>query len=127
MADYRLPDATHLGFAHLRVTNLARSLVFYRDLLGFSVTQRGYPGALFVSAGGYHHHVGLNIWAGRGAPPAPPDTVGLIAFSVRLPDVDAWQAAVQRVRDARLPLEDVTASGVLVRDPSRNGVLLQVC
>jgi catechol 2,3-dioxygenase len=121
-----IAPATDLGHVHLHVADLLQAEAFYCDLLGFSVTQRSYPGALFVSAGGYHHHVGLNIWAGRGAPPAPPDTVGLIAFSVRLPDADAWQAAVNRLRAAHVPLEDETATSILVRDPSRNGVLLEI-
>jgi catechol 2,3-dioxygenase len=58
--------------------------------VGFEVTERGYPGALFVSTGGYHHHLGLNIWAGRGAPPPPSDAVGLLAYSVVIPDASAW-------------------------------------
>lgn len=124
-----IAPAADIGHVHLHVADLGQAEAFYCDLLGFAVTQRTYPGALFVSAGGYHHHVGLNIWAGRGAPPAPPDAAGLIAFSVRLPDEDSWRAVVDRLRKANFPLEEqdtAGSAGVLIRDPSQNGVLLHV-
>lgn len=124
-----IAPATDLGHVHLHVADLAQAEAFYCGLLGFSVTQRGYPGALFVSAGGYHHHIGLNIWAGRGAPPPPPDAVGLIAFSVRLPDMESWQTVVNRLQEANMPLEEQNTGGVpgvLVPDPSQNGVRIEV-
>lgn len=80
-----LPATTCIGHVHLHVADLPESERFYCDLLGFDVVQRSYPGALFVSAGGYHHHVGLNVWAGRGAPPPPADAVGLRLFAMELP------------------------------------------
>lgn len=79
------PD-TDIGHIHLQVGSLARSEQFYKGILGFNVTQRSYPGALFLAAGNYHHDIGLNIWAGRDAPAPPNDAVGLISFSIALPN-----------------------------------------
>jgi catechol 2,3-dioxygenase len=81
--------------------------------------------ALFVSAGGYHHHIGLNTWAGVGAPPPPPGSAGLRHFVVRLPDADALGAVVGRVRDAGLAVEEAP-EGALIKDPSGNAVVLAV-
>ena len=77
---------TDIGHVHLHVSDLHRADEFYHGLIGFDVTQRSYPGALFLSAGGYHHHVGVNTWAGRGVPPPPPDAVGLLSFGISVPD-----------------------------------------
>src|SRR5690606_27905541 len=108
--------------------DLARAEAFYADLLGLDVTQRTYPGALFLAAGGYHHHLGTNTWAGRGAVSPPPDAVGLVAFELRLPDRGAWTSLVERVRAAGHTPEPAPAYGVedavLLRDPDGNGVLL---
>jgi catechol 2,3-dioxygenase len=93
--------------------------------MGFQVMQRYGSGALFVSAGGYHHHIGLNTWAGVGAPPAPPGALGLRHFVVRLRDEDVRSALVDRVRKAGIETGH-TDGGVMVRDPARNGVLLAV-
>lgn len=114
-----------IGHMHLQVSDLTRAEAFYVDLLGLDVMQRSYPGALFVAAGGYHHHLGLNTWAGQGAPPPPPDAVGLAAFSLALPDEDAYSAVVERLRGANLPVEP-HHGGVLVRDSDQNGVVLTV-
>lgn len=119
---------TDIGHVHLQVSDLARAEAFYAGLLGFDVTQRSYPGALFLSAGGYHHHLGLNIWAGRGAPPPPSDAAGLIAFVLRLPDRAVWQTMVERLAEAGLSpephKENGRAEAALVHDPDDNGVLL---
>ncbi len=117
-----------IGHMHLQVSDLARAEAFYCGLVGFEVTQRTYPGALFVAAGGYHHHLGLNIWAGRGAPSPPPDAAGLVAFGVRLPDVAAWETLRARLQGAGAPL-DVQNDGdgarrALLRDPDGTGVAL---
>jgi catechol 2,3-dioxygenase len=120
--------ATDIGHVHLQVSDLARAEAFYSGLLGLDVTQRGYPGALFLSAGGYHHHLGLNVWAGPGAPPPPPDAVGLISFALTLPDGDAWRALQERIRVSGLETEDRRyqghAASALLRDPDGNGVEL---
>jgi catechol 2,3-dioxygenase len=98
---------------------------FYSGVLGFDVTVRGYPGALFVSAGGYHHHLGLNTWHSAGASPPPPGSIGLRNFEVVLPDRAAYEATLGRLQAAGLEDETVD-DGALVRDPSGNGVLLTV-
>lgn len=117
---------TDIGHVHLHVSDLKKAETFYADILGFTVMQRSYPGALFVAAGGYHHHIGLNVWMGRGAPPPPEDAVGLIAFAVKLPDKNAWLAAMQRVEEAGLALEerDDTVLRAFLRDFDSNGVAL---
>lgn len=87
---------TDIGHVHLHVSDLARAEAFYQGILGLEVTQRGYPGALFLSAGGYHHHVGLNVWAGQGAPRPPLDAVGMLSFALRIPGEAAWRAVLAR-------------------------------
>jgi catechol 2,3-dioxygenase len=116
-----------IGHVHLQVSDLARAEAFYCGLLGFEVTQRTYPGALFVAAGGYHHHLGLNIWAGHGAPPPPADAAGLVAFGLRLPDAASWEALRARLDSAGVSLDvqgDDGARRALLRDPDGTGVVL---
>jgi catechol 2,3-dioxygenase len=121
-----IAPGTDIGHVHLHVAHLRDAEAFYCDLLGLEVMQRSYPGALFVSAGGYHHHIGLNIWAGEGAPPPPPDAVGMLSFSLDIPDRAAWQRVVDRVQTAGVKVEarreQEGMASVLVRDPSGNGV-----
>jgi catechol 2,3-dioxygenase len=122
-----IDPATDIGHVHLHVSDLARAEAFYSDLLGFDVTQRTYPGALFVAAGGYHHHLGLNTWAGHGAPPPPPDAAGLVAFGICLPDQETWQTVVNRAKEAGVPVEaqdDGDSPGALLHDSDRNAVVL---
>jgi catechol 2,3-dioxygenase len=94
-------------------------------VLGFELTQRYGPSAVFVSAGGYHHHIGLNTWAGVGAPPPPPGAIGLQHFDVLLPNAAALDAVANRIRAAKIPLETV-AGGLLVRDPAGNALKLGI-
>jgi catechol 2,3-dioxygenase len=119
---------TDIGHVHLHVSDLARAEAFYHVLLGLDVTQRSYPGALFLSAGGYHHHLGLNLWAGQGVPPPPPDAVGLISFALHLPDGEAWRNLLARLQAADVAVEDRLAYphalSALVRDPDGTGVEL---
>src|SRR5256714_6048501 len=121
------PD-TRIGHVHLTVADLDRSLRFYGGVLGFEVTTRSGSDAVFLSAGGYHHHIGLNTWAGRGAPPPPPGTTGLYHFAILYPDRKALAAAVRRLLEARVPLEGSADHGVseaiYLRDPDGNGVEL---
>ena len=112
-----------MGHVHLHVASLADVESFYVGVLGFDVTQRYGSSALFVSAGGYHHHIGLNTWAGVGAPPAPPGAIGLRYFVVKLPGEAARAAVVARLHNRGI-LTTQEDGGVLVRDPSGNALLL---
>ena len=116
---------TTVGHIHLHVANLSAARAFYNGLLGFDITNEAIPGAFFVSAGGYHHHIGLNIWAGQGAPPPPSDTVGLRRFGVVLPDTAHRDHLTARLTAAGVAVEP-TPDGPLVRDPSGNALLLTV-
>src|SRR5260370_2050496 len=119
---------TRIGHIHLTVSDLDRALAFYRDILGFEVTSRYGRDAVFLSAGGYHHHIGLNTWAGRGAPPPAPGTTGLYHFAILYPDRRALAGAVRRVLDAGVPLEGAAdhavSEAIYLRDPDGNGVEL---
>jgi catechol 2,3-dioxygenase len=119
------PAGTVIGHVHLQVSELERTEAFYAAVLGFDVTVRGYPGALFVSAGGYHHHIGLNTWNSAGAAARPAGSVGLRSFDVELPDRTELEAVLGRVAAAGLGTSlDPDTGGHLVHDPSGNGVLL---
>jgi catechol 2,3-dioxygenase len=118
-----MPAGTRMGHVHLNVADLTAAEAFYSGALGFDVTVRGYPGALFVSAGGYHHHIGLNTWTGEGAPPPPPLSRGLRWFEIRLPGEAQLAAEEDRLRAAGFEPKRVDG-GVSVDDPSGNGVLL---
>jgi catechol 2,3-dioxygenase len=119
---------TRIGHVHLTVSDLDRAVAFYCDVLGFEVTSRYGRDAVFLSAGGYHHHVGLNTWAGRGAPAPAPGTTGLYHFAILYPDRAALGAALRRLLDAGVPLEGAADHGVseaiYLRDPDGNGVEL---
>jgi catechol 2,3-dioxygenase len=119
---------TKIGHVHLTVSDLDRALAFYRDVLGFEVTAHYGRDAVFLSAGGYHHHIGLNTWAGRGAPAPAPGTTGLYHFAILFPDRRALAAAVRRVVDHGVRLEGASDHGVseaiYLRDPDGNGVEL---
>jgi catechol 2,3-dioxygenase len=120
-----LAPATTIGHMHLHVADLKAAEAFYHGVLGFDIVVRYGPSALFVSAGGYHHHLGLNTWAGVGAPPAPAGSAGLRHFVVQLPNQAALDAVLERVRGADIPIED-HADGALVRDASQNAVVLAI-
>jgi catechol 2,3-dioxygenase len=121
----RMSDATRIGHVHLQVADLAEAERFYADTLGFEVTVRGYPGALFMSAGGYHHHVAVNTWAGDGAAPPEPGSRGLRWFEIALPT----RQELERV-ERRLAAAGVEAAregeALEVADPSANPVRLLV-
>jgi catechol 2,3-dioxygenase len=121
--DADMPAGTTLGHVHLQVADLAAAERFWVDALGLDVAVRGYPGALFVSAGGYHHHVGLNTWAGVGAPSPPDGALGLDRFEVVLPNAQAVSDAGERLAAAG-PVELVDG-GVIAADPSGNAVLVR--
>jgi catechol 2,3-dioxygenase len=120
-----LPENTTIGHVHLQVANMASAELFYTHVLGFQLMQRYGSAAIFVSAGGYHHHIGMNTWAGEGVPPPPADAAGLLWFEVVLPAQENLDAVLERLKDANVAAEP-QADGVLVRDPSQNGILLRV-
>jgi catechol 2,3-dioxygenase len=121
------PD-TRIGHVHLRVANIERSLGFYRDLLGFEVTQWYGEDAVFLSAGGYHHHIGLNTWAGRNVPPAPRNTAGLFHLAILYPERRELARALKTLIDAEYPIDGASDHGVsealYLHDPDQNGVEL---
>lgn len=118
-----LAPGTVIGHVHLQVSQIAAAEAFYVGILGFELTLRYGRGASFVAAGGYHHHIGLNTWAGAGAPPPPSGALGLRYFVVTLPSAAALAAVADRVRAAGVPAEPLD-DGLLIRDPSRNAILL---
>lgn len=101
--------AMRIGHIHLQVSDLGKAERFYHELLGFNVMQRSYPGALFVSAGGYHHHLGLNIWNSRGNPALPEGTAGLAAFGIALPTQSSVERLWERLNQAGVPITDAKA------------------
>lgn len=112
-ADHLVSEALYLGHVHLHVPDLARAEMFYCDGVGFSPMLRRYPGALFVAAGGYHHHLGLNVWAGLGAPPPPVNAVGLQGFTIEasvLPPRDERDEATGVTVTVRASLGDAAAA-----------------
>ena len=117
-----------IGHVHLKVADIDRSLAFYRDVLGFEEQQRLGEHAAFISAGGYHHHIGLNTWESKGGSPPLPGTTGLYHVAIRYPDRKTLADALRRVLEAGVPLEGASDHGVseaiYLRDPDDNGVEL---
>jgi catechol 2,3-dioxygenase len=117
-----------IGHVHLKVADIDRALDFYCGVLGFELMARMGDQAAFVSAGGYHHHIGLNTWESKGAPPPPRNTTGLYHLAIRYPTRAALADALQRLIEAGIPLEGASDHGVsealYLRDPDGNGVEL---
>ena len=117
-----------IGHVHLKVANLERAVAFYSGVLGFELTTRMGEHAAFLSAGGYHHHIGLNTWESRNGPPPAAGTTGLYHVAIRYPDRAALARALRRLVDARVPLEGASDHGVsealYLRDPDGNGLEL---
>jgi len=122
--DQPLPPGTRMGHIHLHVSDVEEALRFYHDLVGFDVMGH-VPGVGFVSAGGYHHHVGLNTWAGQGAPPAPPGSAGLRRYTVELPTQRDLDDVIGRLEHGNVRLAE-EAGGLAAADPSSNRVLFRV-
>jgi catechol 2,3-dioxygenase len=122
--DPGMPAGTRIGHVHLKVADLDQAEAFYNGVLGFEVMVRGYPGALFVAAGGYHHHIGLNTWSSAGAPAPGAGSRGLRWFEVVLPGADELARVAGRIDAAGIESERIDG-GLLVADPSRNRVLLR--
>src|SRR5258705_11596814 len=125
---YTVPAGTRIGHVHLTVTDLERSLVFYRDLLGFELQQYFGDSAAFISAGGYHHHIGLNTWHSKNAGPAPIRAAGLYHTAIVYPTRKDLAIVLQRLIDANYPLTGASDHGVseaiYLDDPDKNGVEL---
>ena len=120
--------ATRIGHVHLKVADLERALGFYRDVLGFELTQRFGTSAAFLSAGGYHHHIGLNTWESAGGRPPAEGTTGLYHLAILYPTRAELADALRRLMKAGIPLEGASDHGVsealYLRDPDDNGVEL---
>lgn len=125
---YTVPPQTRIGHVHLKVANLEKSLAFYRDLLGFTEMQRYGDSAVFISAGGYHHHIGLNTWYSKNASPAPVYSAGLFHTAILYPERKDLAIILRRLREADYPLTGASDHGVsqalYMNDPDSNGVEL---
>jgi catechol 2,3-dioxygenase len=126
MMKYTVPAGTRIGHSHLKVSDLEKALAFYHDILGFEVTQRYGNAAVFLSAGGYHHHIGLNTWYSKGAPPAPRNACGLFHTAILYPTRKDLAIALKRLMDANYPLTGAADHGVseavYLDDPDGNGI-----
>lgn len=123
-----IDPGVRIGHVHLKVADLPRALDFYCGVLGFQLTQRYGAQAAFVSAGGYHHHIGLNTWESAGGPPPAPGTTGLYHAALLYPTRAALADALRRLQKANWPLDGASAHGVsealYLRDPDQNGLEL---
>lgn len=128
MTTYKVPSATRIGHVHLKVSNIQRALDFYCGLLGFELITMYGDQAAFISAGGYHHHIGLNTWHSKDAPPAKDDGVGLYHTAILYPSRKDLAAIYARLKDSRYPLTGAADHGVsealYLDDPDGNGVEL---
>lgn len=125
---YTVPAGTRIGHVHLKVSDLDKSLAFYHDLLGFEITQRYGDSAVFLSAGGYHHHIGLNTWHSKNAGPAPVKAAGLYHTAILYPTRKELAIVVKRLIANGYPISGAADHGVseaiYLNDPDRNGVEL---
>ncbi|HEY2139023.1 MAG TPA: VOC family protein [Chthoniobacterales bacterium] len=123
-----IDPGVRIGHVHLKVSDLDRSLAFYCGVLGFELTQRYGSQAAFISAGGYHHHIGLNTWESAGGAPPPPNSTGLFHLAISYPTRAALADALRRLTAANIALDGASDHGVsealYVRDPDQNGVEL---
>ncbi|MGZ3754532.1 MAG: VOC family protein [Mucilaginibacter sp.] len=128
MNEYKIPAQTRIGHVHLKVSDLQKSLDFYSGLLGFDKMLMYGEQAAFISAGGYHHHIGLNTWQSKGAPPAPEYAPGLYHTAILYPERKDLAAILQRLIDAKYPITGASDHGVseaiYLDDPDGNGVEL---
>jgi catechol 2,3-dioxygenase len=125
---YTIPAQTRIGHVHLKVADIERSLQFYRDLLGFEITQRYGESAVFISAGGYHHHIALNTWYSKNGNPPPANATGLFHTAILYPTKKDLASIAKRLIDAKYPLTGASNHGVslaiYLNDPDNNGVEL---
>jgi len=127
-SNYKIPTLTRIGHVHLKVSDLQKSLDFYQGLLGFELISMYGQDAAFISAGGYHHHIGLNTWQSKGGKPAPKNTTGLFHTAILLPTRRDLAVLLKRIGDANYPLTGAADHGVsealYLDDPDENGVEL---
>ena len=127
-SNYQIPPATRIGHVHLKVSNLQRALDFYAGLLGFELVSTYGEEAAFISAGGYHHHIGLNTWQSKGGKPAPKNAAGLFHTALLYPTRKDLARILQRLLDANYPISGFADHGVseaiYLDDPDENGVEL---
>lgn len=127
-SNYQLPPATRIGHVHLKVSNLQRALDFYSGLLGFELVTTYGEEAAFISAGGYHHHIGLNTWQSKGGKPAPKNAAGLFHTAILYPTRKDLAKILQRLIDTNYPISGFADHGVseaiYLDDPDENGVEL---
>lgn len=125
---YKVPAATSIGHVHLKVSDIKRSLSFFCDLLGFELVTTYGPDAAFVSAGGYHHHIGLNTWHSKGGSPAPRNSTGLFHLAIRYPERKELAQILKRLIESRYPIGGASDHGVseaiYLEDPDGNGIEL---
>jgi catechol 2,3-dioxygenase len=123
---YKIPDSTRIGHSHLKVSDLGKALAFYQDILGFEITQWYGNSAVFLSAGGYHHHIGLNTWYSKGAAPAPRNSCGLFHTAILYSTRKELAIALRQILAANYPLTGASDHGVseaiYLDDPDGNGV-----
>jgi catechol 2,3-dioxygenase len=122
---FKLPGKTKIGHMHLHVRDIPEAVSFYQDVLGFDLKQRYGPSAAFLAAGNYHHHIGINTWAGVGALPSPEGSIGLRSFTISLPtskDLDTLEGQIQQAGKKGIQVND----GFIIRDPSNNQIQFKV-
>lgn len=128
MGDYRIPSGTRIGHIHLKVSNIQKALDFYCGLLGFELMATYGKDAAFISAGGYHHHIGLNTWTSKGGPPPPGNSTGLFHTAILFPTRKDLAIIFQRLRTSKYPIDGASDHGVseaiYLSDPDQNGIEL---
>ena len=124
--DYAIDPSTDIGHVHLQVSDTAKAERFYHEALGLDMMTRSYPGALFMAAGGYHHHLGANTWNSRGGEPAPENAVGLRSYAYQFPDETSWKAAQDRLEANGYEVEQGAEASSMTKDEDGIGVELMV-
>jgi catechol 2,3-dioxygenase len=128
VASTKIPAGTRIGHVHLKVADIERALAFYCGVLGFALTARYGPQAAFISAGGYHHHIGLNTWESAGGSPPPPGATGLYHVAILYPERYDLARALKQLIENDIPLDGASDHGVsealYLRDPDQNGIEL---
>jgi catechol 2,3-dioxygenase len=115
---------TEIGHIHLKVSNLLKAEKFYSHLLGFSITNSGYPGALFFAANGYHHHIGANIWSSKNGTPPPDNSLGLQSFTIKLPDENYIKSIEDSAKNSGIEIGKLNNGKIILHDFDNNKIIL---